>query len=301
MTDVEINRAAFLTPVVMAIDEIPPMRSPTRKVSEPYRYFQIDDSETEVQFAAIQQVISDEDTAHRHRHNFQQIRFMISGEMRLGKDIVARPGDCVYFPESVMYGPTHYSAGYMFLLQWRGPSPESFYLPYDDITAVIKEMRELGGQIDFDRGGVWRYPDGRLKDVVEAASSHHLGKPLEYAEPRYGDVLCLRSAAYEARPATNGVNVGVKHLAYLNETGPNIKVLDFGENASLGGAISHSQQIWMIFEGELDYEGKKYPSRSLLYFPPGAERQLVGSAAGAKVLVIQLAKRLLPPIPFNEF
>jgi hypothetical protein len=301
MATVAINKTGVPTPVVMAIDEIPPMRSPTRKISEPYRYLQIDDSETEVQFAAIQQVLSDDDTSYRHRHNFQQIRFMISGEMRLGKDIVARPGDCVYFPESVMYGPTNYNAGYMFLLQWRGPSPGSFYLPYDDVTAVIKEMRELGGQIDFDRGGVWRYPDGRLEDVAEAASSHHLGKPLEYAAPRFGDVLCLRSAAYEACPVTNGVNVGVKHLAYLNETGPNIKVLDFDANASLGGAISQSQQIWMIFQGELNYEGKKYPSRSLLYFPPGAHRQPVGSAAGAKVLVVQLAKQKMPPIPFTEF
>src|SRR5262249_57825962 len=41
----------------------------------------------------------------RHRHNFDQVRFVVSGELEYGP-LKCRPGDFIYFPEGVFYGST---------------------------------------------------------------------------------------------------------------------------------------------------------------------------------------------------
>lgn len=285
----------------LSFDELAERRTPTRKIAEPYRYLGISETDREVPFAAIHQTISTGDESYRHKHNFDQIRMVIKGEMRLGKTIVACPGDVVYFPESVKYGPTYYEDGQMFLLQWPGASEGSFYIHYDDVVKVLDEMRALGGEIDFERGGVWRYSDGRLEDVWEALGQHAFGRPVVYGTPRFGDVVVMRSAGCNSTPAKAGKNVAVKHLAYLGEVGPNIKILEMGAGSVLEGAVAESQQIWTSFEGEFVYQGKSYEPRSVLYLPAGAKRESVYSNEGAKVLVIHIRKDGMPFIPFSEF
>ena len=285
----------------LSFGELAERRTPTRKIAEPYRYLGISETEQQVPFAAIHQIISTGDESYRHKHNFDQIRMVIEGKMRLGKTIVAEPGDVVYFPESVKYGPTTYEDGRMFLLQWPGASEGSFYLHYDDVTKTLDEMRAQGGDIDFERGGVWRYSDGRLEDVWEALGQHAFGRPVAYGAPRFGDVIVLRSGAFDAVPVRAGRNAGVKHLGCLGEVGPNIKVLELGVDAVLEAGVAQSQQIWTSFEGEFVYEGRGYEPRSVLYLPPGAQREPVYSKEGAKILVVHLRKAGLPFIPFSEF
>ena len=286
---------------VLSFDALAERRTPTRKIAEPYRYLGISETDREVPFAAIHQTISTGDESYRHKHNFDQIRMVIKGEMRLGKTIIAGPGDVVYFPESVKYGPTYYEDGQMFLLQWPGPSEGSFYLHYDDVVQVLDEMRALGGEIDFERGGVWRYSDGRLEDVWEALGQHAFGRPVAYATPRFGDVVVLRGGACSAVAAKAGKNVGVKHLACLGEVGPNIKILEMGPDSVLEAGMAESQQIWTSFEGEFIYQGKSYEPRSILYLPQGARREAVYSNDGARILVVHLRKVGMPLIPFSEF
>jgi len=286
---------------VLSFDELAERRTPTRKIAEPYRYLGISETDREAPFAAIHQTISAGDESYRHKHNFDQIRMVIKGEMRLGKTIVAGPGDVVYFPESVMYGPTYYEDGQMFLLQWPGSSEGSFYLHYDDVVKVLDEMRALGGEIDFERGGVWRYSDGRLDDVWEALGQHAVGRPVAYATPRFSDVVVLRGGAYNAVPAKAGRNVGVKHLACLGEVGPNIKILEMGADSVLEAGVAESQQVWTSFDGEFVYRGKSYEPRSILYLPSGAKREAVYSKDGVKILVVHLGKEGMPFIPFSEF
>ena len=40
----------------------------------------------------------------RHRHTFQQVRFLVEGKMRYNKDVY-NAGDCLYIPEGAYYGP----------------------------------------------------------------------------------------------------------------------------------------------------------------------------------------------------
>ena len=40
----------------------------------------------------------------RHRHTFQQIRYVMSGKMKYGNETYEK-GDCLYIPEGTYYGP----------------------------------------------------------------------------------------------------------------------------------------------------------------------------------------------------
>jgi quercetin dioxygenase-like cupin family protein len=73
----------------------------------------------------------------RHRHVFEQIRYYIDGPTKFDRTIY-QPGDCVYFPEGVAYGPqtSHNDADCLHVtLQFSGPS--GIYFP-------TTEEQELG-------------------------------------------------------------------------------------------------------------------------------------------------------------
>ena len=40
----------------------------------------------------------------RHRHTFQQVRFLVGGKMKYGREVY-EAGDCLYIPEGAYYGP----------------------------------------------------------------------------------------------------------------------------------------------------------------------------------------------------
>ena len=41
----------------------------------------------------------------RHRHNFDQIRYCVTGKMNYGRDRWIEAGEVAYFPEGAHYGP----------------------------------------------------------------------------------------------------------------------------------------------------------------------------------------------------
>jgi len=49
--------------------------------------------------------IGDEFFTPRHRHNFDQFRYVVSGEMNIAKGVDLHEGECAYFPEGTHYGP----------------------------------------------------------------------------------------------------------------------------------------------------------------------------------------------------
>ena len=70
--------------------------------------------------------ISENGTDHhgpRHRHNFEQFRYMISGLADFSHDGKLKPGVLGYFPEGVFYGPqTNLENTLLVVLQFGGAS-----------------------------------------------------------------------------------------------------------------------------------------------------------------------------------
>lgn len=82
----------------------------------------------------------------RHRHNFEQIRFVLDGELSFGRDGTLSAGMVGYFPEGVAYGPQTQSEGAdvaTIVLQFGGASG-SGYLSREEVHAGTEELKKHG-------------------------------------------------------------------------------------------------------------------------------------------------------------
>jgi quercetin dioxygenase-like cupin family protein len=272
-----------------------------RRIKEPTRNWYYPGSETERNLGAAQVVLLDDATQPRHFHSMEQIRYVVSGSMTYGHKLTAQAGDCVYFPESVPYGPLKYEDGEMFVLQWPGPSEFGKFISIKEMANAAKELAKGDGHFDTSRGGIFCYPDGRKQDGYEAIAEFMNGGPLSYAPARYGGQVAMRAGLYPPTPVTGAPGVSVKRLGYFSDVGPNVKILDFEEGSTLPAGTARSQQLWDVIEGEITYEDACYPRRSLLHVSPHAERCAITAVRPTTMLVVHLRALDGTEMPFSEF
>ena len=92
----------------------------------------------------------------RHRHNFDQFRFMIEGESDYGQDGPLKAGMLGYYPEGVHYGPqVNKTEIYSAVLQFGGASGSGYLLPRQ-VKAGMEELKKFG---EF-KDGVFFRADG---------------------------------------------------------------------------------------------------------------------------------------------
>ena len=93
----------------------------------------------------------------RHRHTFQQVRYLVGGKMRYNHDIY-RVGDCLYLPEGVHYGPVKPIEGneeqmHFVDIQFMGPSGMVYPEPDDVVRAHgLKPVPSVGNFVYVDTG-----------------------------------------------------------------------------------------------------------------------------------------------------
>lgn len=271
-----------------------------RKYGKPTLHWSRPEVGGEIDCGVIHVTQCADDVQPRHRHTFEQIRYVVSGSMTYGRNRTARAGDCVYFPESVPYGPVSYEEGEIFLLQWRGPSEHGAFLDYVKFKNAANEMREFG-EFDLSKGGVFRHAAGRVQDGYEAVAEYILGRPIHYSEPRFNSQIQMRGSAFPALEIDGVSGVLVKHLGCFGEVGPNIKLIEFQAGSILPAGRAQSQQTWDVIRGSVSYDGKSYSEQTVIDVAPGADRAQIRAETPTEMLVIQLGTSRGRPMPFGEF
>jgi len=112
----------------------------------------------------------------RHRHNFDQYRYMIEGWSDYGQDGRSRPGMLGYYPEGVHYGPqVNKTEIYCAVLQFGGASGSGYLLPRE-AKAGMEELKQFG---EFKDGVFHRregFPGKRNMDAFQAIWEHVHGR-----------------------------------------------------------------------------------------------------------------------------
>ena len=108
----------------------------------------------------------------RHRHNFEQFRFQLEGDLNFARDGIMTPGMVGYFPEGTSYGPqTSEGTATTFVLQFGGSSGQG-YLSRKEVKQGMDALRTTG---TFD-GGIYRRNEGepgkRNMDGFQAIWEH---------------------------------------------------------------------------------------------------------------------------------
>ncbi|MFF4835282.1 hypothetical protein [Streptomyces sp. NPDC001315] len=192
----------------------------------------------------------------RHRHNFDQIRYVIQGRLPYTETDVLEEGWVGYFPESVHYGPQERPEGLRTMVLQCGGASGAGYLSVAQREAVNAELARTG---EFKKG-LYHYTDAdgvsRTKDGSEAIFEHATGGKLEFATPRYTDVIAMNPEAYDWQKGDAGVRE--KWLGSFTERDLRIGFLRLDAGAVYQAGQFPSIEILFQINGRVTAGGEKY-------------------------------------------
>lgn len=229
-----------------------------------------------------------------HRHTFDQVQYMLKGRGKIGVQEVG-PGDILFVPEGAFYGPLTLVGDETFEkvnIQVPGPT-KGFYPVFAEQHAASAELKKIG---TIEKGRFTR--DGKTIDSFEAIVLHMTGEIPEYPDPLVRSATIFNTVAREWRPVEDRPGISVKHVAYLSEVGPNIKLVRIDPGAELAGSSTNWDEVRFVVEGSVDFEGESYPAPSGLFFPENCRFGGTRSAEGAVMMCVQIARHWSKAPPF---
>jgi hypothetical protein len=199
-------------------------------------------------------------TTPRHRHSFDQIRYVLKGRYPIAKGVVMEEGSVGYFPESVYYGPQERPEGLeMMVCQFGGASGQGFLSPTQR-EAANAALAKKGTFKD----GIFTYVDEKgqrhNKDGSEACYEEATGKKSVYSKPRYDGFIIMDPEAYDWVPEGNGAYT--KWLGTFTERNTRLGFIRLDAGASLAGGIQPSIELLFLSKGAVAVDGKEYGERA---------------------------------------
>ncbi len=180
----------------------------------------------------------------RHRHNFEQFRFQLEGDLNFARDGMMTPGMLGYFPEGASYGPqTSEDTAMTIVLQFGGPSGGG-YLSRQEVNAGMAELRKSG---TFEAGVYKRNPDApgkRNMDGFQAIWEHVHGQPLQFPKPRYAQPVMMDQAHYDWVASPDQPGVSEKLLGMFTERRAQASLYRLAAGATLNGAGRAVYFVW---------------------------------------------------------
>ena len=219
----------------------------------------------------------------RHKHTFDQLRYFVEGDAKYGSTIY-HPGDCVYFPEGVAYGP---QVGYnerdstQIVLQWGGPS--GIYYPSGDEQRAAKVALDALGEF---RDGVYYPSDGKPRDGFEAILEHITGKAVVYASARYDAPIRMRTSAFGAQVDPDDANVRRRYLARFNACGPEIVLVEITRGGTLRSEPAPADRLYTLIWGSASYGATPVDGISCMHVPGGLWNAALTAIDDCTVLIV---------------
>jgi hypothetical protein len=204
-------------------------------------------------------------TTPRHRHNFDQVRYVLKGSYPYGEGKVLPEGWVAYFPESVHYGPQARPEGLeMMVCQFGGASGNGF-LSVKRREAANDALKKVG---EF-KAGYFHHIDseGRplKQDGSEACFEKATGRKVSFAPPRYEGQVVMNPSNYEWTP-TAEAGVAVKHLGTFTERQTRLGFVRVNAGATYAAGCENSIQLLFLAQGRVRVEGREFGPRSAFEF-----------------------------------
>jgi hypothetical protein len=196
-------------------------------------------------------------TTPRHRHTFDQIRYVLKGNCPIAQGVVLTEGTVSYFPESVHYGPQERPEGLeMMVCQFGGASGQGF-LSAGRREAANAALAKKGQFKDgiytwIDEKGVRHNMDGSEACYLEA-----MGKKSVYSNPRYDDIVVMDPAAYEWIPE-GAPGVYTKWLGTFTERCTRIGLIRIDVNGTFNAGLQNSVELLFLSKGVVSLNGRDY-------------------------------------------
>ncbi|WP_425409868.1 hypothetical protein [Hyphococcus sp.] len=199
----------------------------------------------------------DEYKTPRHRHNFEQIRYVLKGEMQYGPGEIQREGAIAYFCEGVSYQQKGSDGSETLLLQFAGPSGQG-YMSQRQLRAGARELQAKG---TFEDGVfVWddEHAGKKKQDGYEAVWEHVNGKDVKYCNPRYVSPIIMNPDSFDYIQLRGHAGVAQKLLGRFNERGAEIHMIKMEPGAEYALAAPERPLVVAVMHGEGAADGEVY-------------------------------------------
>jgi hypothetical protein len=210
-------------------------------------------------------------TAPRHKHNFDQIRYTISGQPDFGHYQVAAPGQSAFFPAGAAYGPETIEQSEMLLIQWG-----EHWMTRAQHDATHAEMQTVGEfrdgyYITTDADGTEHRADGR-----NAVWETFTGLKLIYPTPRYPQPVIMEPDGFPWRPRPG---TGVAHKVLGRFTEDDVYIANYRWDQT-GGELNLPPErmhlLWII-DGHLSANGDTHHPATVIISEYGESTLLTGT------------------------
>jgi hypothetical protein len=210
----------------------------------------------------------------RHRHNFDQYRFMIEGESDYGQDGPLNAGMLGYYPEGVHYGPqVNKTDIYCAVLQFGGASGSGYLLPRE-VKAGMEDLKAFG---EF-KDGIFHRRDGvpgkRNMDAYQAIWEHVNGREMIYPKGRYDAPISMDSGYFDWVPIAGAKGVSEKLFGVWTErrTQAGLFKLEAGGQFEASG-----HGVYLVLSGAGTCAGKSLKQYTTVYVEAGERATLAAS------------------------
>jgi hypothetical protein len=227
----------------------------------------------------------------RHRHNYDQVRFGLTGDTNYapGKDL--GPGQVGFFPEGTSYGMQKIvSDPIVMAIQSCGVSGEPF-MSYDQLRQGGKELVDRGGRFEGDGVYSWIDAVGRHhnKDSYEAIWEHVFGRPIHYAPARYDEPVIMTLANYVYRPLADAEGVERRVLGIFTEGATELSSYRWAPGTSLNVRADGRPTMLFVYSGAVRVADADWDTLTAIGLAPG-EQVTVAAPAGAEALAFALPR-----------
>ena len=218
-----------------------------------------------------------------HRHNFDQVRFVLSGSFGEPGKLVLHEGEVGYYPEGTPYqidsGTTE-----ILLLQFGGASGHGF-THYDELRS---HYPVLAGKGEF-KDGIFRWhnpPPGtaRQQDGYEALWELINQKPLTYPKPRYRQPVLMNPSAYDW-VTTDQPGEQVREMGCFTERRIGVGQVRLGAGAHTTLSSPDTIRLMYVIEGSAHIGGQALTAGCAFEVLRGASVTL---DAGSDLLLLDL-------------
>jgi hypothetical protein len=179
----------------------------------------------------------------RHRHNFDQYRFMVRGSSSFDRDGVLKEGMLGYFPEGVHYGPqTNPTDTFLIVLQFGGASGSGYLLP-SEVKDGTEELRKFG---EFKDGVFHRHSGDGKKNVdgFQAVWEHVHGREMVYPKPRYDAPVFMDPTSFDWVRVSDGVDEKLLGVFTERRTEGSLLRMETGASHKVRG-----RGVWVVLQG----------------------------------------------------
>ncbi len=233
----------------------------------------------------------------RHKHTFQQIKFVEKGRVDITPGVYLEEGDIGFSPRGAYYGPQSREKGPVTLgIQYgfNGEHQRGYYWE-DARPATIAKLKE-NGKIE---GGRYIYTDTetgetKTRDAVDALYDERYqmlkGKPLVIPPPLYEAPIIMhsRNASYFQA----GPGLEMKYLGrFFDQPGPNGDVTIMMVKLT-GGVFAlradRPQVAFALGEG-LVVDGRTCPGGTAVYSPRGEDGH-ISAEGGVEVYIFEFPR-----------